>query len=186
MIVNEPEVDYGHAPLRRAERMAALLELLTADRTLAVAEVAQRFGVSASTLRRDLQLLQEQKLLERTHGGAVATRAEHELPVRYRTNQQREQKVAIAKIAVARVPLGAVVGLTGGTTTSEVARQLAVRDQLTVVTNALNIAADMPHAAGKAEHRIVDMVAVGARARIAVETRREDLVGKRRSHEELG
>ncbi len=143
MIVNEPEVDYGHAPLRRAERMAALLELLTADRTLAVAEVAQRFGVSASTLRRDLQLLQEQKLLERTHGGAVATRAEHELPVRYRTNQQREQKVAIAKIAVARVPLGAVVGLTGGTTTSEVARQLAVRDQLTVVTNALNIAAEL-------------------------------------------
>jgi DeoR family transcriptional regulator of aga operon len=36
-----------------------------------------------------------------------------------------------------------VVGLTGGTTTSEVARQLAVRDQLTVVTNALNIAAEL-------------------------------------------
>lgn len=130
-------------PLRRAERMAALLDLLSKERTVVVAEVAEQFGVSASTLRRDLQLLEAQRLLERTHGGAVATRADHELPVRYRSRQQREQKVAIARLAVTRVPMGSVVGLTGGTTTSEVARQLAVRDQLTVVTNALNIAAEL-------------------------------------------
>ena len=123
--------------------MAALLALLTEERSLNVAALAERFGVSASTLRRDLQMLEEQRLLERTHGGAVAIRAEHELPVRYRTNQNREQKAAIARLAVSQIPLGAIVGLTGGTTTSEVARQLAVRDQLTVVTNALNIAAEL-------------------------------------------
>lgn len=137
------EVGDDGVPLRRAERMAALLEMLGRERTIVVAEVADQFGVSASTLRRDLQLLEEQRLLERTHGGAIAVRAEHELPVRYRTNQQRDQKVAIARIAVTRVPMGSVVGLTGGTTTSEVARQLAIRDQLTVVTNALNIAAEL-------------------------------------------
>ncbi len=139
---------YGHSGLvpnrvQRAERVAELLHLLGEHKSLTVAELAARFGVSASTLRRDLQVLEESRLLERTHGGATSTRDEHELPVRYRTNQQREEKLAIARLAVSRVPLGVVVGLTGGTTTTEVARQLAVRDQLTVVTNALNIAAEL-------------------------------------------
>jgi DeoR family transcriptional regulator, aga operon transcriptional repressor len=127
----------------RTDRVSALLDLLSERRTLSVAELAHAFGVSASTLRRDLQTLEEQRLIERIHGGAVALHQEHELPVRYRTNQRRDEKLAIARIAVSRVPLGVVVGLTGGTTTTEVARQLAIRDQLTVVTNALNIAAEL-------------------------------------------
>lgn len=127
----------------RAERVAALLELLSEHKTLTVAELSERFGVSASTLRRDLQVLEEQRLIERTHGGATSLRDDHELPVRYRTNQRRDEKLAIARVAVSRVPLGTVVGLTGGTTTTEVARLLSVRDQLTVVTNALNIAAEL-------------------------------------------
>ena len=135
--------DSGAGRFTRAERVAALLKLLGERKSLSVAELAERFGVSASTLRRDLQVLEEARLLERTHGGATSIREDHELPVRYRTNQRREEKAAIARVAVSRVPLGAVVGLTGGTTTTEVARQLAVRDQLTVVTNALNIAAEL-------------------------------------------
>jgi DeoR family transcriptional regulator, aga operon transcriptional repressor len=130
-------------PMRRAARVAALLDLLGRRGSLTVEELVERFGVSASTLRRDLQLLEDQRLLERTHGGVVAITADQELPVRYRADQQRAEKLAIARLAVTRVPLGAVVGLTGGTTTTEVARLLAVRDQLTVVTNALNIAAEL-------------------------------------------
>ncbi len=128
---------------RRADRVAAILDRLASTGSVTVAELAADFGVSLATLRRDLQLLEEQKLLGRTHGGAVAIDVAHELPVRYRTNQRREQKLAIARMAVTRIPLGAVVGLTGGTTTTEVARQLTVRDSLTVVTNALNIAAEL-------------------------------------------
>jgi DeoR family transcriptional regulator of aga operon len=128
---------------QRSERVAALLDLLAVHKSLTVTELAERFGVSASTLRRDLQALEDQRLVERTHGRATAVREDHELPVRYRTNQRREEKLAIARVVVSRVPLGTVVGLTGGTTTTEVARLLAVRDQLTVVTNALNIAAEL-------------------------------------------
>ena len=128
---------------RRADRVAAILDRLASTGSVTVAELAGDFGVSLATLRRDLQLLEEQKLLGRTHGGAVAIDVAYELPVRYRTNQQREQKRAIARMAVTRIPLGAVVGLTGGSTTTEVARQLTVRDSLTVVTNALNIAAEL-------------------------------------------
>jgi len=128
---------------RRAERVSTILDRLADTGSVVVTELAAEFGVSLATLRRDLQLMEEQKLLGRTHGGAVALDAAHELPVRYRTNQQREQKRAIARVAVTRIPLGTVVGLTGGTTTTEVARQLTVRDSLTVVTNALNIAAEL-------------------------------------------
>jgi DeoR family transcriptional regulator of aga operon len=133
-----------HTTLHRADRVSAILERLSTDGSVNVAELARSFGVSAATLRRDLQMLEDQKLLQRTHGGALAQDVAYELPVRYRGGQQRTQKQLIAKTAVSRVPFEpVVVGLTGGTTTSEVARLLAERSGITVVTNALNIAADL-------------------------------------------
>lgn len=120
-----------------------ILDHLDAAGSVSVPELAELFGVSLATVRRDLQALEEQKLIDRTHGGAFAVQVAHELPVRYRTGQQRTQKREIARVAVSRVPLGVVVGLTGGSTTTEVARQLAVRESLSVVTNALNIAAEL-------------------------------------------
>ena len=108
------------------------------------ADLAERFGVSQATLRRDLQILEEQRLLRRTHGGALAQDVLYELPVRYRHAQHRDQKRRIAAEVVTRIPEGPVaIGLTGGTTTSEVARLLVERTDLTVVTNALNIAAEL-------------------------------------------
>ncbi|HEY8654865.1 MAG TPA: DeoR/GlpR family DNA-binding transcription regulator [Dermatophilaceae bacterium] len=134
----------SNVPLRRAERVTAILERLSVDRSLGVAELAEFFGVSQATLRRDLQSLQEQRLLTRTHGGARASDVAYELPIRYRDSHHREQKRRIAAEAVRRIPQGIIaVGLTGGTTTSEVARLLVERNDLTVVTNALNIAAEM-------------------------------------------
>jgi DeoR family transcriptional regulator of aga operon len=74
----------------------------------------------------------------------VAADVAYELPVLYRGGQHREQKRAIARCAVARLPHGPLtIGLTGGTTTYEVARLLAERFDLTVVTNALNIAVEL-------------------------------------------
>jgi DeoR family transcriptional regulator of aga operon len=124
--------------------MSAVLNALTGGGCVQVGDLAHRFGVSEATVRRDLAVLEEQRLLTRTHGGALAQDVAYELPVRYRDGHQSDAKRAIAKRAVQRLPIGAhVVGLTGGTTTSEVARQLADRVELTVVTNALNIAMDL-------------------------------------------
>jgi DeoR family transcriptional regulator of aga operon len=128
---------------RRSERVALILDHLDVAGSVSVPDLAEMFGVSLATVRRDLQLLEEQRLLERTHGGAVRIDVAHELPVRYRSGQQSTQKQEIARVAVSRVPIGTVVGLTGGSTTTEVARQLAVRESLSVVTNALNIAAEL-------------------------------------------
>jgi DeoR family transcriptional regulator of aga operon len=127
--------------MRRTDRMEAILRLLTDTGSVHVGELARRFGVSEATLRRDLALLEEQRLLTRTHGGALAQDSVYELPTRFRDAERKETKRAIAKLAAQRLPDGAhVVALTGGTTTSEVARQLAGRHDLTIVTNALNIA----------------------------------------------
>ena len=129
--------------MRRSDRMSAILAALSDSGTVHVGELARRFEVSEATMRRDLALLEEQRLLTRTHGGALAQDVAYELPVRYRDGH-RDAKRAIARRAVQRLPTGAhVVGLTGGTTTSEVARQLSDRTELTIVTNALNIAMDL-------------------------------------------
>ncbi len=135
----------GAETRHRASRLAAILDAITAHGEVDVAELAELLGVTASTLRRDLALLEEQRLLLRTHGGArrAPVRGD-EMPVRYRDGQDEAAKLAIAAAVAARLPPGRmVVGLTGGSTTSAVARALSSRGELTVVTNALNIAADL-------------------------------------------
>ena len=124
--------------------MGLTLKELAADGSVGVAEIAAKLGVSTASIRRDLQLLEQQRLLSRTHGGAVANSTAYELPLRYRGGRRREEKRRIAAAAAARIGDDiASVGLTGGTTTTEVARRLADRQGLTVVTNALNIAAGL-------------------------------------------
>jgi DeoR family transcriptional regulator, aga operon transcriptional repressor len=129
--------------MRQAERLAAILERLSANGGVAVAELAGELDTSPATVRRDLQLLQDQRLLSRTHGGAVAHGVLYELPLRYRGARRGDEKRRIAAEAAARVSEGMVVGLTGGTTTTEVARTLADRRRLTIVTNSLSIAAEL-------------------------------------------
>jgi DeoR family transcriptional regulator of aga operon len=129
--------------MRKAERFGRILELLAGDGSVAVGELARDLGVSEATIRRDLRALDDQRLLARAHGGAIAHGMLYELPVRYRTGHHREEKQRIARAARKRVPDGAVVALTGGTTTTEIARAIADREALTVVTNALNIAAEL-------------------------------------------
>jgi DeoR family transcriptional regulator, aga operon transcriptional repressor len=128
--------------MRQAERLGVILEELSARGSVAVVDLSARLGVSAATVRRDLEHLEQQHLLTRTHGGAVAQMVSYELPLRYRSARRQDQKRRIGQEASTRVRDGAVIGLTGGTTTTEVARALVDR-QLTVVTNALNIASDL-------------------------------------------
>lgn len=139
----------ARSTLRRADRVSGILERLAQDGSVDAGRLATEFKVSAATIRRDLQMLEDQKLLSRTHGGAVTADVAYELPVLYRGGHHREQKRAIARCAVSRLPHGPLtIGFTGGTTTYEVARLIAERFDLTVVTNALNIATEMvlrPH-----------------------------------------
>ena len=127
--------------MRQADRFSVILEDLSDGGSVSVTELCRRLGVSAATIRRDLGLLEENHLLKRTHGGAVSQGLLYELPLRYKSGRHQEEKRRIANAVADMVADGASIGLTGGTTTTEVARALVGRgEHLTIVTNALNIA----------------------------------------------
>jgi DeoR family transcriptional regulator of aga operon len=136
----------------RYSRWNQLLELLAAEGQLQVEHAAHVLGVSTATIRRDFDDLASQQMLARIRGGAVAQGVTYDLPLRYRSERHPSEKQRIAVVAAALIQPGQVVGLNGGTTTTEVARALAIRSDLsttagvpalTVVTNALNIAAEL-------------------------------------------
>ncbi|MFE2147737.1 DeoR/GlpR family DNA-binding transcription regulator [Streptomyces sp. NPDC059456] len=136
--------------MTRKERWQTLLDLLVERGELEVEPAAETLGVSAATIRRDLDQLAEQQLLVRTRGGAVVHGVSYELPLRYRTSRRAAEKHRISEAVAELITPGEVIGLTGGTTTTEVARALAGRPDLaagspalTVVTNALNIAGEL-------------------------------------------
>ena len=129
--------------MRQAERLSAILEHLSRSGTLEAGPLATELGVSAATIRRDLELLDRQRLLTRTHGGAVGQGVVYELPLRYKGARHRDEKRRIAAAAAERIADGMAIGLTGGTTCTEVARAIVDRERLTVVTNALNIASEL-------------------------------------------
>ncbi|MFE7812076.1 DeoR/GlpR family DNA-binding transcription regulator [Streptomyces sp. NPDC057433] len=136
--------------MSRDARWQALLELLAERGRLDVDETAAELRVSAATIRRDFDQLAGQQMLVRTRGGAVAHGVSYELPLRYKTARRASEKQRIARAVADLLAPGEAVGLTGGTTTTEVARALAARGDLasgspalTVVTNALNIAGEL-------------------------------------------
>jgi DeoR family transcriptional regulator of aga operon len=136
----------------RYRRWNDLLELLAAAGQLQVEDAAKALNVSAATVRRDFDELASQQMLTRIRGGAVAQAVNYDLPLRYKTERYPSEKQRIGALAASMVRAGQVVGLNGGTTTTELARALAIRADLssaatspavTVVTNALNIATDL-------------------------------------------
>jgi DeoR family transcriptional regulator of aga operon len=138
--------------MNRAERLNAVLDLLADTGQLEVEDIIVKLNVSAATARRDLDTLAGQQLLTRTRGGAIGQSVAYDLPIRYKREKHAPQKRQIAQAASALVPRGAVIGLCGGTTSTAIATVLGSRADimaasphasLTVVTNAINIAAQL-------------------------------------------
>src|SRR6059036_813365 len=114
--------------MRQEVRLGLILQELNASGSVGVTELAERLEVSEASVRRDLHLLEQQKLLTRTHGGAVASGVLYELPMRYRGGQNYEAKRAIAHCVAELLPADvSSLGLNGGSTTTEVARAVAAR-----------------------------------------------------------
>jgi len=129
------------APLLKEERQELILNMLRDSRQVTVGELSDRFDVSEVTIRRDLSELAEHGYVKRAHGGAIATPiGPTTSPVIRRMNCQRQYKEAIGRAAAKLVQDGDTIFLGAGSTTAHVARQLVHHKDLTVVTNALNIA----------------------------------------------
>lgn len=125
------------------ERRAAILHYLTEKGSAAVAELAQVFQVSEMTIRRDLADLEAQRALQRTYGGATVTDPTFfEVSLQAKATQFVEEKRRISRAAADLVNDGEIVILDAGSTTSLVAKFLKSK-RITVITNGLNIAADL-------------------------------------------
>ena len=141
----------------RHERILGQLRL---HREVSVQDLAQQLGVSPITIRRDLEALEREGALTRTHGGAVFSRsAIVEFTFLDRAQERTAQKQAIARHVAASVPPGTTVVLDTGTTTLEVARAIAGIPRLRVLTSSLAIASAL-HA-----YTNIDLVLLGGTVR---------------------
>lgn len=148
--------------MRKVERLAAILDRLAEHGSVEVAELATSFDVSEATVRRDLQSLSRSQRITRTHGGARPA-DDGEVSTQVKAVRRLVEKKRIGRAAAELVPDGAVVGMTGGSTTLEVARALAGRRGITIVTNAINVAAEL------AEHSTVRLIVIGGIIRHSLE-----------------
>jgi DeoR family transcriptional regulator of aga operon len=127
------------------ERRRAILELLTRQGRVLVTELARQFETSQVTIRKDLEILHTHGLVHRTHGGALPSRegALEDPTLREKEKLHHQEKLRIAESAVEKVKEGQVLILDSGTTTMAIARALRNFQNLTIITNAVNIAADL-------------------------------------------
>lgn len=120
------------------ERHKRILDLVRAGNPVKVIELSEMLDVSESTIRRDLQDLEQAGLLQRTHGGAVSSQLGLELSFGDREVQLLEEKRSMADVAASLVEDGETVLLDAGTTTLEIAKALRNK-KITVATNSMEI-----------------------------------------------
>lgn len=124
------------ARLRRQQ----ILEELRATGGARLTDLAGALAVSEMTVRRDLDALQAEGLVERVHGGAVLAQLGSEEPgFEKKARREQAEKAAIGELASALAKPGMAVALSAGTTTVALASRLARLEALTVVTNSLDV-----------------------------------------------
>jgi DeoR/GlpR family transcriptional regulator of sugar metabolism len=134
--LDKMRTDEQSVRMRDAERRARLVEQLRTDGRASVPQLATALGVTASTIRRDLDRLAREGRVVRTYGGAALSDG---LTLRSRADPRQDAKRAIARAAADLVEDGSTVVIGSGSTALAFAREIAGR-RLTVITNALDVA----------------------------------------------
>ena len=126
-------------------RRQSLLEILRKQAGLRVAELAEALSVSEGTIRNDLNALEQAGRLKRVHGGAVLTDQEQFQNNSFlrRFRQNAAAKLAIAREAVALINDGDSILLDASSTAYYLARALAGREKLRVMTNGFEVAREL-------------------------------------------
>lgn len=136
----------GVLPLEGRRRLIG--ELVSEKSSVSTEELAALFRTSLVTIRGDLRALAKAGVLLRTHGGAVALRDNEETPINVKQALHQAEKLRIAEAAAQLILPGETILLDSGTTTDEIAKRIRTLplDPLTVITNALNVAATLANA----------------------------------------
>jgi len=146
--------DDGPRPLLGEERRRRIARALARQGAVQVTWLSRDLGCSEATLRRDLQRMEDDGLLRRTHGGAVVDATDSgvatEPSLRDKAVLRAAEKQAIATAAARLIAPGDVVALNGGTTTVEVARRLRdhAPESLRVLTNSVGVAVELADVPG--------------------------------------
>ncbi|MGD0155520.1 MAG: DeoR/GlpR family DNA-binding transcription regulator [Terracidiphilus sp.] len=131
------------------ERRAQILQIVRSEGRVKVNELANLFNTSEVTIRIDLNELHQRGLVLRSHGGAVLPDTIlRESPVYERLKAHSEEKRRIGKMAAALIQDGETIILDSGTTTLEIARHIKKKQGLQIITNGVNIAAELLDARG--------------------------------------
>lgn len=136
------------------QRRALIVDEVRRRGGVRVNELTRQLGVSDMTVRRDLDALARQGVLEKVHGGAVPVveASAHEPGFEAKSGLEPTAKEEIARAAARLVAPGSAIALSGGTTTYTLARQLLEVPDLTVVTNSVRVA-DVFHTAQRTTGR---------------------------------
>lgn len=138
------------------ERRASIVEYVEKHGETRIDQLSDLFQVSEITLRRDLEILESQNRIRRVRSGAAPNLANPlEEMFHEKLSMNTREKREIAQTAAALVQDGQVVVLSAGTTTTYIARELIKKQNLTIVTTAINIAADV------APHSHITLVMIG-------------------------
>lgn len=131
------------------ERRTKILELLEKERGVKVSDLVRIFNVTGATIRRDLETLEKEGLLKRTHGGAVLPHSFSFEPL-YTTKKRQnlKEKMAIGKKAAELIEDGDSVFIETGSTTLQIAKNIKNKHDVTVVTNSIEVARELINARG--------------------------------------
>ncbi|SHG40603.1 transcriptional regulator, DeoR family [Fodinibius roseus] len=126
------------------ERRDSIIQIIYEDGKVRVDELSERFSVTSVTIRNDLDFLEKKGILHRTHGGALLRKNVYKDPtLEEKQKLHSEEKQRIGKKAVEMIDDGDSILLDSGTTTLEIARRLDEKKEITVMTNAIQIAMDL-------------------------------------------
>jgi DeoR family transcriptional regulator of aga operon len=133
-----------HDAMMGEERRAEILQIVRREGRVKVNELASLFNTSEVTIRIDLNDLHERGLVLRSHGGAVLPDTVlRESPVQERLKANTEEKRRIGAMAATLIQDGETIILDSGTTTLEIARRIKKKQGLQIITNGINIAAEL-------------------------------------------
>lgn len=123
------------------DRQKQIVSLLQRAGEIKLTELKERFSVTDMTLRRDLEKLEQNGTLKRTYGGAILS--SKDMALRERSIVNIGEKVRIGQAAARLVAPGESIFIDGGSTTLQIARALPEKAPITVVTNAIHVAAEL-------------------------------------------
>lgn len=146
--------------LFQTERQREIVAVTLLDGRVEVADLADRFGVTTETIRRDLSDLQKQRVVRRVHGGAVPWETVGFEPLlSVRADLQDAEKRRIARRALEELPDNGAVIIDSGSTLTRFAEAIPADCSLRIVTNSLQTAQRL------ADHEGTDVIVVGGKVR---------------------